>query len=107
MFSKGFLSNRPVYSLQPRWTTDDNVFSDRFVQNGSFLRMENITLGYSFENLLKGARYEGINGRLYVTASNVFTLTKYKGLDPDVFGGIDNNVYPRPFSILAGVSLNF
>ena len=107
VFSKGFLSNRPVYSLQPRWTTDDNVFSDRFVQNGSFLRMENITLGYSFENLFKGASYEGINGRLYVTASNVFTVTKYKGLDPDVFGGIDNNVYPRPFSILAGVSLNF
>ena len=107
MFSKGFLSNRPVYSLQPRWTTEDNAFSDRFVQNGSFLRMENITLGYSFENLFKGARYQGVNGRLYVSASNVFTLTKYKGIDPDVFGGIDKNVYPRPFTILAGVSLNF
>ena len=107
VFSKGFLSNRPVYSLQPRWTTEDNAFSDRFVQNGSFLRMENITLGYSFENLFKGARYQGVNGRLYVSASNVFTLTKYKGIDPDVFGGIDKNVYPRPFTILAGVSLNF
>ena len=107
MFSKGFLSNRPVYSLQPRWTTEDNYLSDRFVQNGSFLRMENITLGYSFENLLKGVRYQGVNGRLYVSASNVFTLTKYKGIDPDVFGGIDKNVYPRPFTILAGVSLNF
>jgi susC, outer membrane protein involved in starch binding len=42
-----------------------------------------------------------------VSASNVFTLTKYKGIDPDVFGGIDKNVYPRPFTILAGVSLNF
>lgn len=107
VFSKGFLSNRPVYSLQPRWTTDENVFSDRFVQNGSFLRMENITLGYSFDSLFKGARYEGINGRIYVSASNVFTITKYKGIDPDVFGGIDNNVYPRPFTVLAGVSLNF
>ena len=107
VFTKGFLSNRPIYSLPARCNTDDNVFSDRFVQNGSFLRCENITLGYSFENFLKGAHYEGINGRLYVTAANVFTVTKYKGLDPDVFGGIDNKVYPRPFTLLAGVSLNF
>lgn len=43
----------------------------------------------------------------YATAQNVFTITKYKGLDPEIDGGYDNNVYPRPFTGILGVSLNF
>ncbi len=107
VWTSGYLSNRPIDVLTKSWRTGDAVLSDYFVQNASFLKCENITLGYSFENLFKSANYEGINGRLFVTASNVFTLTKYKGLDPEVFGGIDNNIYPRPFSLVCGVSLNF
>lgn len=107
IWSYNALANRPLDVMPKGWQTWDNVLSDYFVQNGSFLKCENITLGYSFENLCKGARYDGISGRLFVTASNVFTITKYKGIDPEVFGGIDNSLYPRPFSIVAGVSLNF
>ena len=113
VWSHNFLGNRPTNVVEKGWRSWDNVLSDYFVQNASFLKCENITLGYSFENLFKDNKYEGVNGRVYVTASNVFTLTKYKGIDPEVYNadkkayGIDNNIYPRPFSIVAGVTLNF
>lgn len=107
IWSYNALSNRPLDVMPKAWQTSDNVLSDYFVQNGSFLKCENITLGYSFENLFKGSRYAGISGRVYATASNVFTITKYKGIDPEVFGGIDNSIYPRPFSVVVGASLNF
>ena len=77
--------------------TYDKVLSDYFVQNASFLKCDNITLGYSFENLFKGGNYKGINGRIYLAATNVFTITNYDGIDPEVQGGIDNYIYPRPF----------
>ena len=64
-------------------------------------------MGYSFENLFKCAKYHGISGRAYVTASNVFTITNYDGIDPEVFNGFDSNVYPRPFSLIVGLNLNF
>ena len=98
-----YLSNRPLNVLGKNWQTYDNVLSDYFVQNASFLKCDNITLGYSFDKLF-GAK---IGGRVYATASNVFTITNYKGIDPEVGGGIDNNLYPRPFSALVGLSLNF
>lgn len=107
IWSYNALANRPVDAMPKAWQTSDNVLSDYFVQNGSFLKCENITLGYSFENLFKGSSYAGLSGRVYATASNVFTITKYKGIDPEVFGGIDNSIYPRPFSVVVGVSLNF
>ena len=98
-----YLSNRPLNVLGKNWQTYDNVLSDYFVQNASFLKCDNITLGYSFDKLF-GTK---IGGRVYATASNVFTITKYKGIDPEVGGGIDNSLYPRPFSALVGLSLNF
>ncbi len=107
--STNFLGNRPKYVLEANWQTYEQsaILSDRWVQNGSFLKCDNITLGYSFSELFKRGSYNGIGGRIYATASNVFTITKYKGIDPEVFGGIDNNLYPRPFSVILGLSLNF
>ena len=99
----GYLSNRPKNVLGKAWQTYDWVLSDYFVQNGSFLKCDNITLGYTFDQLF-GAK---IGGRVYATASNVFTITNYKGIDPEVAGGIDNSLYPRPFTALVGLSLNF
>lgn len=81
--------------------------TDYFVQNASFLKCDNITLGYSFNNLFKSGSWKGIGGRVYATASNVFTITKYDGIDPEVYNGIDNNLYPRPISFILGVNLNF
>lgn len=48
-----------------------------------------------------------IGGRVYAAVQNVFTITKYKGLDPEVEKGLDNNIYPRPLTTLIGLSLNF
>lgn len=80
-----------------------DALSDYFIQNASYLKCDNITLGYSFDKI--GALPVG--GRIYFTAQNVFTITKYKGLDPEVNGGYDSNIYPRPFMGILGVSLNF
>lgn len=104
-----YLNNRLLSALDYGWTTYDtySTLSDRWVQNASFLKLDNITLGYSFSGLAKTSSYEGFGGRVYATVNNVFCITKYKGIDPEVFGGIDNNVYPRPFSFLVGLSLNF
>jgi TonB-dependent starch-binding outer membrane protein SusC len=77
------------------------TFSDHFVQNASFFRMDHITMGYTFENLL------GKYLRVYGTLQNAFVITKYEGLDPEVFGGIDNNFYPRPRTLVLGVSVTF
>ena len=102
-----FMTNRPLNVLEKNWQTYTWVLSDYFVQNASFLKCDNITLGYSFSDLFKGAKYKGVSGRAYVSATNVFTITKYKGIDPEVYGGIDNNLYPRPFTMQFGLNLNF
>ena len=105
--SFNYLQNVIPQAVSNGWTTYDKVVSDYFVRNASFLKCDNITLGYSFENLFKGTNYKGLSGRVYASATNVFTITKYDGIDPEVFGGIDNGIYPRPFTIQMGVNLNF
>lgn len=104
-----FLVNRPKDVVADNWlsTETTSTQTDYWVQNASFLKMDNVTLGYSFANLLKQGSWNGITGRIYGTVNNVFCLTKYKGLDPEVFNGIDNNLYPRPISFILGLNLNF
>ena len=74
--------------------------TDYFVENGSFLRCDNITLGWSFQR-------PKLSGRVFATVSNPFVLSKYSGLDPEVFAGIDNNIYPRSMTTVLGVNLQF
>ncbi len=104
-----FLVNRPTDVVADNWSSTETTSTqtDYWVQNASFLKMDNVTLGYSFANLLKQGSWNGITGRIYGTVNNVFCLTKYKGLDPEVFNGIDNNLYPRPISFILGLNLNF
>ncbi len=104
-----YLANRPKKAVEEGWQTYDPtaLLSDRYVHNASFLKCDNITLGYSFSDLFKTASYKGLMGRIYATANNVFTITKYKGLDPEVFSGYDNEMYPRPLSFIVGLNLNF
>lgn len=80
------------------------LWSDYYVQDASFLKMDNITLGYNFKNFTKNEKF-GL--RAYTTVQNVFTITEYDGLDPEVNGGIDNNLYPRPRTFLLGFNVNF
>lgn len=105
--SFNYLQNVTPTALANGWVTYDKVLSDYFVQNASFLKCDNITLGYSFENLFKSTGYKGLAGRVYLAATNVFTITNYDGIDPEVSGGIDNYIYPRPFTVQLGLNLNF
>ncbi|MDE7426672.1 MAG: TonB-dependent receptor [Muribaculaceae bacterium] len=77
--------------------------SSYFVENASFVRCDNITLGYTFDGLFK----DNLNLRVFGAVQNPFVITKYKGLDPEVFGGIDNNCYPRPITVSLGAVLTF
>ena len=65
--------------------------------------MDNVSLGYTFDKIIKGVN----SATLYGTVQNPFVITKYKGLDPEVDGGVDNNVYPRPRVYLLGLRVNF
>ena len=96
--------NIPRSVLNTNFVNTENVIlSDIFVENASFLRMDNIQLGYTFKNFLK----DGNNFRLWTGVQNAFIITKYSGLDPEVFGGIDNLIYPRPRTFLVGANINF
>jgi len=81
---------------------NNQYFSDYYVQNASFLRMDNINVGYN-----AGEVFKGVGVRVSANVQNVFVITKYKGLDPELNGGIDNNIYPRPRMFVLGVSLDF
>ncbi len=99
-----YMNNYSYEAIERNWQTYQitSQLSDYYVHNASFLKCDNITLGYSFSDLFKA-----LSGRVYATANNVFTITKYKGLDPEVASGFDSNMYPRPFSLILGVNLNF
>ena len=82
--------------------TETSLLSDHYVQEASFFKIDNITLGYT----LKDA-YKDTDIRFYGSVQNVLTVTNYEGLDPEIYGGIDNNFYPRPRSFVFGVNIDF
>ena len=99
----------------PRVTTgptNNNVFSDYFVEDASFLRIQNIQLGYTLKQ--KISEKIGLSKlRLYGSVSNLYTFTKYRGFDPaatngkPIGGGIDNGFYPTPKIFTLGLNVNF
>jgi TonB-dependent starch-binding outer membrane protein SusC len=84
-------------------TTSTVVLSDIYVENASFLRMDNISLGYTFPKWLN----DKISLRLTAGCQNVFVITKYSGLDPEINNGVDGAIYPRQRSFLFGTNLKF
>lgn len=80
----------------------DDVLSDYYLENGSFFRMDNIHLGYNFGKLFKNT------GDLKISANvqNVFIITDYRGVDPEVTNGVDNNFYPRARTYVLGLNLS-
>ena len=98
------LGNVPTSVLNTGFQrTSDVIISDIYIEDASFLKMDNITLGYTFSNISKHLK----SLRLWGGIQNVFTITNYSGLDPEVFNGIDNTIYPRPRTILAGANFKF
>lgn len=78
-------------------------FSDHYVQDASFIRVDHITVGYDFGSI--GSAVKSL--RLYATAQNPFVITGYDGIDPEIFGGIDKNIYPRSRTFMLGVNAKF
>jgi iron complex outermembrane receptor protein len=100
--TNNFLVNRNREVLSSGFTSAQ-YFSDYFMENASFLRMQNATLGYNFGELVK----KGTNLGLSFAVQNVFVITNYKGIDPEVIGGIDQTIYPRPRTFTVGLNLGF
>ncbi|GKG71355.1 TonB-dependent receptor [Parabacteroides sp. AM58-2XD] len=102
LFGNNALSNKPTSALKTGFQSRQRL-SDYYIQNASFLKIDNITLGYNVDKFIKSSW----NARFYATVQNPIIITKYDGLDPEVNDGMDNNVYPRPITVLFGVNINF
>ena len=93
---------RAIYS-DPNKNTRN---SDRFIEDGKYLRLKNLTLGYKLPTPLAKKAYLS-SLRIYMSAQNLLTLTKYSGFDPEVQGGVDNSSYPLTRTISFGVDIKF
>jgi iron complex outermembrane receptor protein len=78
------------------------LWSDYYIENASFVRMDNVNVGYNFGRIGKS-----VSLRMSATVQNVFVITKFSGLDPEIAGGINNNFYPRPRIYSLGFNLDF
>jgi TonB-linked outer membrane protein, SusC/RagA family/TonB-dependent outer membrane receptor, SusC/RagA subfamily, signature region len=99
----GFLKNR---NNSAKYTNFENVryFSSYYVQNASFLKCDNVTLGYRFNKIFNDTQ----SARVYFTVQNPFVITKYDGIDPEFNnGGIDNRIYPHARIFMVGLNINF
>ena len=102
---QGFLTNIHHAALESGFTqttSAEQSKSDYFLENASFLKMDNLTFGYSFDKLFDTK----LHGRFSFSIQNVFTITNYSGLDPEN-NGVDGNMWPRPRTYTFGVNLNF
>jgi TonB-linked SusC/RagA family outer membrane protein len=107
--------NYNTQSGNPRisWLDDDNQnysnASDYYLENGDYLRLKNVTLGYTLpKSLLRSAGMGDAGVRLYVSAENLLTFTSYTGFDPEVGNhGVDGGVYPIARTFIVGLNVNF
>lgn len=102
VYASEFLRNRMKSALETNFQVNQPL-SDYYVQDASFFRIDNIILGWSFGK----SAYFPFNGRVYGNVQNPLVFTKYKGIDPEIFGGSDGSIYPRPVTFLLGLNLNF
>ena len=127
IFESGYKSQTNQFaSFADRWTPENSTsniprtnatgneeYSSRIIEDGSFLRLKNVSLGYTFSG--RGIRKAGISSlRLYVSADNIWTLTNYSGPDPEVSTrnsvltpGFDWSAYPRAYGFTAGLNISF
>lgn len=98
----GYLANVLTDVRKSDFTTAQ-YWSSFYLENASFFKLDYISVGYNFTSLLGN----NLSGRIGFSVQNVFTITKYTGLDPEVDNGIDNNIYPRPRTYMMSISLNY
>ena len=106
LWTNSFTSNRLESAL---WSNFNQAcyLSDYYIKDASFFKFDNVTLGYTFPSLFKDKNDRSFGMNIYATVQNVATITGYEGLDPEVFSGIDNNLYPRPRTYILGIKFNF
>jgi hypothetical protein len=100
--SAGYLNNVHSSVLTTNFQAPQ-YWSNYYIENGSFLRMDNINLGYNVGSIFN----KKASLRLSAIVQNAFVITKYSGIDPEVSSGIDNNKYPRPRIFSLGANLQF
>jgi iron complex outermembrane receptor protein len=105
LYENAALVNLNNVVTQTNFQTINNVqpISDLFVENASFLRMDYVNLGYTFQKWLGGKA----SLRLFTGVQNPFVITNYSGLDPELVGGVDNVIYPRQRQYLFGANVKF
>jgi iron complex outermembrane receptor protein len=104
IFNTGYLTNKSTFldDFKFNQSTTNTSLSNYFVQPASFFKLDYVTLGYRFNKV-----FEKLNIKLSATAQNVFTITNYKGIDPEYNNGIDNNIYPRPRTYVVSLNIEF
>ena len=98
----GYFNNVPS-AITNSGFVNPQYWSDYYVENASFFKMDFMSAGYSFDNILN----QKLKGRVSFTVQNAFIISKYSGNDPEVSSGIDNNIYPRPRTFLLGLNLTY
>ena len=98
----GYLANTLTDVLTTKFVYS-NPQSDYYVQNASFLKMDNLGVSYNAGHVF----HNDANLRINANCQNVFTVTKYTGQDPEIYGGVDNSFYPRPRTYVLGFNLQF
>jgi iron complex outermembrane receptor protein len=100
--SAGISSNISHATLEKGFT-QSQVFSDIYLEDGAFFKFDNITVGYTMEKLSKTIK----SLRFAFSLQNIATITDYSGLDPEIFNGLDNNIYQRPKIYTLSLNANF
>ena len=103
LFSSQGVSGNISRDALNRGFVQERYFSDIFLESGAFFRFDNITLGYTMNKLWN----ESSRLRFSLSAQNIILLTKYSGVDPEIFNGLDNNVYQRPRILTFSMNVNF
>ena len=106
LWVNNFVSNRNASALYSDF--DDAMYiSDYYIEDGSFIKLDNFTLGYTFPKLFEMVQGRPASLNIFGTVQNICTITRYSGIDPEVYGGIDGTVYPRPRTFVLGLKFNF
>jgi len=102
--TNNFVNNRVATAEQHNFSNYAQYWSDMYVTDASFLKIDNVTLNRNFSF---GPKDKPMNLSAFFTVQNLLCITGYKGIDPEIYSGIDNNMYPRPRTFILGVKYNF
>ena len=106
LWTNSFISNRLASATDSRFS-QAQYLSDYYVRDASFLKLDNLTLSYNFPKLFEIVKERPASLTVFGTIQNLCTITRYDGIDPEVYGGIDGTMYPRPRTFVGGVKFNF